>query len=106
MAQVVATRTIQSSFACPSSGSVQDRVERLKPSSFSAAKVLFNDKKSKRLNNVVYSSKGSHSSQITAKRSVQTEVVPVSPEDVPKVCTLLYSTVWLLRKLERKVFSL
>ncbi|KAI9160475.1 hypothetical protein LWI28_008405 [Acer negundo] len=51
MAQVVATRSIQSSFMSPRSGSVQER-----------------------------------STRITAKRSVRVEpeVIPVSPEDLPK----------------------
>lgn len=88
MAQVVATRSIQSSFLCRSSGSVQDRgVEKLKSASF-ASKVLAREEK-KRITLV------RRSTQITAKRSagVESEVVPVSPEDVPKVCA-----VWLLRK--------
>ncbi|XP_062120283.1 plastidial pyruvate kinase 2 [Humulus lupulus] len=79
MAQVVATRSIQSAFACPSSGSGQDLIEKLKPSSL-ASKLFFNVQK-KRCNNVVYCKR----SQISAKRSAQAEVVPVSPEDVPKV---------------------
>ncbi|KAJ4705907.1 Pyruvate kinase [Melia azedarach] len=79
MAQVVATRSIQSSFLCRSSGSVQDRgVEKLKSASF-ASKVLAREEK-KRITLV------RRSTQITAKRSagVESEVVPVSPEDVPK----------------------
>ena len=98
MAQVVATRSIQSSFACPSSGSVQDPVEKLKPSSF-VSKVVFNDNKKKKKCNVVYYGKRF---QITAKRSVQAEVVPVSPEDVPKVCSFLFISFWLRRKFGEK----
>ncbi|KAH7538134.1 hypothetical protein FEM48_Zijuj03G0166800 [Ziziphus jujuba var. spinosa] len=78
MAQVVATRSIQSSFPCPTSGSIQERVEKLKPCSFSA-KVLANE------GNKSCKSFSFRRFQITAKRSVQAEVVPVSPEDVPKV---------------------
>ncbi|XP_024022342.1 plastidial pyruvate kinase 2 [Morus notabilis] len=79
MSQVVATRSIQTSFPSPSSGSVPDRVEKLKPASF-AAKLLFNDRKKSSISAV-----SARKSQITAKRSVQAEVVPVSPEDTPKV---------------------
>ena len=87
MPQVVATRSIQSSFACPTSGSVHDRAEKLRPSSFSAAKVIFDDKKSKASFGVV----SGRRFQITAKRAVQAEVVPVSPEDVPQVCVFFFS---------------
>ncbi|XP_031248567.1 plastidial pyruvate kinase 2-like [Pistacia vera] len=78
MAQVVATRLIQSSFLCPSSGSMQERAEKLKPQSF-ASKVLAREEKRK-LNFVL------KSTQISAKRSTHTDsqVIPVSPEDVPK----------------------
>ncbi|KAJ0098813.1 hypothetical protein Patl1_20275 [Pistacia atlantica] len=78
MAQVVATRLIQSSFLCPSSGSIQERAEKLKPQSF-ASKVLAREEKRK-LNFVL------KSTQISAKRSTHTDsqVIPVSPEDVPK----------------------
>lgn len=80
MSQVVATRSIHNSFPSPTSGSISDLVEKLKPSSF-AAKVLFNDHKKSSINGVSV-----RRFQITAaKRSVQAEVVPVSPEDTPKV---------------------
>lgn len=80
MAQVVATRSIQSSFLCPASGSAQERaVEKLKPSSF-ASKVLSPEGKKKRVTLVRKSTK------ISAQKAtrVEPEVVPVSPEDVPK----------------------
>lgn len=95
MAQVVATRSIQSSFPCPSSGPVQERVDKLKPCSFSA-KVL-GDEGKKSCKSISFKR-----FQITAKRSVQAEVVPVSPEDVPKVFTfsvLFLDDFKLLRKL-------
>ncbi|XP_044468712.1 plastidial pyruvate kinase 2 isoform X2 [Mangifera indica] len=78
MAQVVATRSIQSSFLCPTSGSVQERAEKLKPQSF-ASKVLAREEES-RLKFV------RTSTRITAKRSTQADsrVIPVTPEDVPK----------------------
>ncbi|KAE8077812.1 hypothetical protein FH972_016338 [Carpinus fangiana] len=77
MAQVVATRSIQSSLLCPSTGSVQDRVEKLKPSSFASRVLAREEKKSYRLVH--------RRSCIVARRSarVEPEVVPVSPEDVP-----------------------
>ncbi|KAH9646668.1 Plastidial pyruvate kinase 2 [Citrus sinensis] len=79
MAQVVATRSIQSSFMCPASGSAQERAsEKLKPSSF-ASTVLSREEK-KRVTLVRKSPK------ISAQKAtrVEPEVVPVSPEDVPK----------------------
>ncbi|KAH9677409.1 Plastidial pyruvate kinase 2 [Citrus sinensis] len=79
MAQVVATRSIQSSFMCPASGSAQERAsEKLKPSSF-ASTVLSREEK-KRVTLVRKSTK------ISAQKAtrVEPEVVPVSPEDVPK----------------------
>ncbi|KAF4352357.1 hypothetical protein F8388_024469 [Cannabis sativa] len=79
MAQVVATRSIQSAFACPSTGSGQDLFDKLKPSSF-ASKLFFNLQK-KRSGDVVYGRRF----QISAKRSAQAQVVPVSPVDVSKV---------------------
>lgn len=83
MAQVVATRSIQSSFMCPASGSAQERaIEKLKPSSF-ASTVLSREEK-KRVTLVRKSTK------ISAQKAtrVEPEVVPVSPEDVPKVCVV------------------
>ncbi|KAL2558672.1 Plastidial pyruvate kinase 2 [Forsythia ovata] len=79
MAQVAATRLIDGAFASnnPSSGSLQ---RKLKPLSGFTPNVLAQaEKKSRsRLGAVRVST------QITAGRSTQ-EVVPVSPEDVPKV---------------------
>ncbi|XWS37922.1 hypothetical protein CRYUN_Cryun19dG0086700 [Craigia yunnanensis] len=79
MAPVVATRSITGSFLSQGSGSVQERVEKLKPSTF-ASKVLSRDEKSKRI-------MLRRNSQIAAKRAARTEpeVIPVSPEDVPKM---------------------
>ncbi|KAJ7974107.1 Pyruvate kinase [Quillaja saponaria] len=76
MAQVVAMRSIQSLFSCPTSGSVQERVEKLKPSSFASKVLARNDKKSF---NVVF-----RSSHITARKSAP-ELIPVSPEDDSKL---------------------
>ncbi|GER49798.1 pyruvate kinase [Striga asiatica] len=83
MAQVVATRLIHGSFAASTgSGTPESRVEKLSPSSGFPAKVLPHaERKSRRRG-------GLHvSSPITAVRSarVEQEVIPVSPEDVPKV---------------------
>lgn len=78
MAQVVATRLIHSSFLGNGSGSVQDRAEKLKPCVFST-KVLGREEKKR-------SSVVRLSTPITAKRSARAEpeILPVSPEDVPK----------------------
>ncbi|KAL7147395.1 hypothetical protein ABFS83_06G104500 [Erythranthe nasuta] len=82
MAQVAATRLIHGSFASnPGSGSLQSRSEKLRPSYGFAAKVLARvDKRSRRLGAVHVTA------PITARRSarVEPEVLPVSPEDVPK----------------------
>lgn len=80
MSQVVATRSICSTFLCPSSGSVQDRADKARSFGF-GSKVLAHEKKSW---NFV-----SRRSLVTAKRAAQAAVVPVSPEDVQKVCDLL-----------------
>ena len=97
MAQVVATRSIHGSFLSQGSGSVQERVEKLKPVSFASKMLARGEKKSKRI--VL-----SWNSRITAKRAAP-EAVPVSPEDVPKVCATwnlsdcpLSLCVWLLTK--------
>ncbi|KAL0321505.1 UNVERIFIED_CONTAM: Plastidial pyruvate kinase [Sesamum calycinum] len=81
MAQVVATRLIHGAFAAnPGSGSLQSRAERLRPSFAFEAKVFTQTEKR--------SSRGAvHvSAPITARRSsgVEPQVIPVSPEDVPK----------------------
>ncbi|KAK4480720.1 hypothetical protein RD792_013802 [Penstemon davidsonii] len=81
MAQVVATRLIHGAFvAHPSSGSIQNRADKLKPSSLFAAKVLSQFENKSRSGAVHVNA------PITAVRStrVEPEVVPVSPEDVPK----------------------
>lgn len=81
MAQVVATRSIQSSFSSPSHGSLQSQVEKLKPPSF-ASKVLGRNERSNSCRAVRV-----NMPQIIARRSTRAEpqVLPVSPEDVPKV---------------------
>ncbi|KAK6117673.1 hypothetical protein DH2020_048590 [Rehmannia glutinosa] len=82
MAQVVATRLIHGSFAAsPGTGNLQSQAEKLKPSFGLAAKVLAQAEKRSRRGAVHVSA------PITARRSarVESEVIPVSPEDVPKV---------------------
>ncbi|RVW94522.1 Plastidial pyruvate kinase 2 [Vitis vinifera] len=80
MAQVVATRAIQSSILCPSSGSVHERFEKLKPSGFAAKVLAREERRSRRV-----AWRGGPIA--AAKRSVgaEMEVVPVTPEDA-KVC--------------------
>lgn len=83
MAQVVATRSIQGSMLSPNGGSVSTRSDKLlKPASF-AVKVLGNEsKKSGRV-----SVRGGRKVDTTVRSArVETEVIPVSPEDVPNVC--------------------
>ncbi|CAF2137998.1 plastidial pyruvate kinase 2 [Brassica rapa] len=80
MAQVVATRSIQGSMLSPNGGSVSTRSDKLlKPASF-AVKVLGNEsKKSGRV-----SVRGGRKVDTTVRSArVETEVIPVSPEDVP-----------------------
>ncbi|KAJ8554354.1 hypothetical protein K7X08_025032 [Anisodus acutangulus] len=80
MTQVVATRSIQTSFSSPNHGSLQSQIDKIKPASF-ASKVLGRNERSNSCRairvNVL---------QITAMRSVRAEpqVLPVSPEDVSK----------------------
>lgn len=78
MSQVVVTRVIHGSFAFPTSGSVTNQVEKLRPDCFPSKVLLGNEQKSR----LVFRS----SWPITAKRSAKAEplVIPVSPEDVPK----------------------
>ncbi|KAJ9139811.1 hypothetical protein P3X46_030509 [Hevea brasiliensis] len=84
MAQVVATRSIHSSLLCPSSGSLQERVDKLKPSSF-ASKVLASEENKREKNGLKISRR--YTKIAAAKRSVRAEpeVIPVSPEDVPQL---------------------
>ncbi|XP_060203769.1 plastidial pyruvate kinase 2 [Lycium barbarum] len=83
MAQVVATGSIQTSFSSPNHGSsLQSQVEKLiKPVSF-ASKVLSRNAR----NNSCKAAIRVNVPQITARRSTRAEpqVLPVSPEDVPK----------------------
>lgn len=99
MAQVVATsRSIQtSSFSSPNNGSVQSQVEKLKPPSF-ASKVL--GRNEKRRSN---SCRGVRVNvpQIIARRSTRAEpqVLPVSPEDVPKVLHFFFFNLLIMLQL-------
>ncbi|XP_010442845.1 PREDICTED: plastidial pyruvate kinase 2 [Camelina sativa] len=82
MAQVVATRSIQGSILCSNNGgSVSTRSEKklLKPASF-AVKVLGNE--AKRSGRVSLRSRRVIDTTVRSAR-VETEVIPVSPEDVP-----------------------
>uniref|UniRef100_A0A1J3CKJ6 Pyruvate kinase n=1 Tax=Noccaea caerulescens TaxID=107243 RepID=A0A1J3CKJ6_NOCCA len=80
MAQVVATRSIQGSMLCPNGGSVSTRSDKfLKPASF-AVKVLGNE--AKRSGRVSVRSRRVVDTTVRSAR-VETEVIPVSPEDVP-----------------------
>ncbi|CAA7024795.1 unnamed protein product [Microthlaspi erraticum] len=80
MAQVVATRSIQGSMLCPNGGSVSTRSDKfLKPASF-AVKVLGNE--AKRSGRVSVRSRRVADTTVRSAR-VETEVIPVSPEDVP-----------------------
>ncbi|XP_057446138.1 plastidial pyruvate kinase 2-like isoform X2 [Lotus japonicus] len=79
MAQVVATRSIQSTTLLnPASGSAHDRAQKLlKPATFSSKVFSSEGNKGYRV--------GFRSSQISARKSAPVEVVPVSPEDDPKI---------------------
>lgn len=84
MAQVVATRAIQSSIACPRAGSAHERSEKLKPSGFASRLLAREQRRSRRLVR--------QGGPIEAKRYVRAEpeVVPVTPEDEEKVCFRYY----------------
>ncbi|KAG2299183.1 hypothetical protein Bca4012_010744 [Brassica carinata] len=81
MAQVVATRSIQGSMLSPNGGSLSTRSDKfLKPASFSA-KVLGNE--AKRSGRVSLKSRRVVDTTVRSSARVETEVIPVSPEDVP-----------------------
>ncbi|CAN6564837.1 unnamed protein product [Malus baccata var. baccata] len=83
MAHVVAMRAIHSSILSPSSGSARGRAaDKLKPPTSFAYKVMAFEEKQKGWRWRVF---GNRRSEITAKLPLQTEVVPVSPEDSPKI---------------------
>ncbi|WZY75975.1 hypothetical protein YC2023_022359 [Brassica napus] len=82
MAQVVATRSIQGSMLSPNGGSVSTRSDKLlKPASF-AVKVLGNESKKGGRVSVRGGRKVDTTVSVRSAR-VETEVIPVSPEDVP-----------------------
>ncbi|OWM79611.1 hypothetical protein CDL15_Pgr023023 [Punica granatum] len=78
MSQVVATRSVHASLLSPSSGSLHERADKLRPPSF-AARVLPRDER-------WTEGAAFRASRITARRTLQAEpkIVPVSPEDVPE----------------------
>ena len=87
MAQVVATRSIQGSMLAPNGGSLSTRSDKfLKPASF-AVKVLGNE--AKRSGRVSLKSRRVVDTSVRSSTRAETEVVPVSPEDVPNVCNLI-----------------
>ncbi|KAJ0267229.1 Plastidial pyruvate kinase 2 [Hirschfeldia incana] len=81
MAQVVATRSIQGSMLSPNGGSLSTRSDKfLKPASF-AVKVLGNE--ARRSGRVSLKSRRVVDTTVRSSARVETEVIPVSPEDVP-----------------------
>ncbi|TQD73536.1 hypothetical protein C1H46_040935 [Malus baccata] len=83
MAHVVAMRAIHSSILSPISGSARGRAaDKLKPPTSFAYKVMAFEEKQKGWRWRVF---GNRRSEITAKLPLQTEVVPVTPEDSPKI---------------------
>ncbi|KAJ4875736.1 Plastidial pyruvate kinase 2 [Raphanus sativus] len=82
MAQVVATRSIQGSMVSPNGGSLSTRSNKfLKPASF-AVKVLGNE--AKRSGRVSLKSRRVVDTTVRSSSArVETEVIPVSPQDVP-----------------------
>ncbi|KAM1183820.1 hypothetical protein ACFX19_002128 [Malus domestica] len=83
MVQVVAMRAIQSSILSPTSESAHRRAAfKLKPSTSFAYKVMAFEEKQRGWSWRLF---GNRRSEITAKRPLQTEVAPVSPEDSPKI---------------------
>ncbi|XP_043717024.1 plastidial pyruvate kinase 2 [Telopea speciosissima] len=77
MAQVVVTRSVNGSFVHPGYESKKNPVEKLMHFRFPAKKIAGKERKIDRIARCI---------PITAKRSagVETEVLPVSPQDVPK----------------------
>ena len=89
MAQVAVSRSIQGTLLCPSSGSARDRSQNLlKPPSFASTVLPPHGNNNKR------SQVAPRSFQISARKSAPSEVIPVSPEDDPKVrvfCFFIFS---------------
>ncbi|QCD94687.1 plastidial pyruvate kinase 2 [Vigna unguiculata] len=80
MAQVAVSRSIQGTLLCPSSGSARDRSQNLlKPPSFASTVLPPHGNNNKR------SQVAPRSFQISARKSAPSEVIPVSPEDDPKI---------------------
>ncbi|KVI10159.1 Pyruvate kinase [Cynara cardunculus var. scolymus] len=85
MAQVVATKLLHNSFvSTASSGSLNSQIEKIKPSGF-ASKVLssYNGRISPSHHRVL---------TVTARRAADLQVVPVTPEDVPKIEEQMYQS--------------
>ncbi|KAK7283585.1 hypothetical protein RIF29_13197 [Crotalaria pallida] len=78
MSQLVATRSIQSTLLSPASGSAHDRSQKLlKPPTFSSMVLPPEGNKCSQV--------GFRSFHVSARKSAPFEVVPVSPEDDPKI---------------------
>lgn len=90
MSQIVANRSFHASLLIPSSGSLQERAEKLKPPSF-ISMVLPREER-------VRGGAASRASPITARRTLDAEptIVPVTPEDVPEVCVEFKNSCWSL----------
>lgn len=86
MAQVVATKSIQGSMLSPNAVSASTRSDKLlKPASF-AVKLLGNEaKKSGRVSVRGGGRRRAVDTTVRSARVDTTEVIPVSPEDVPNV---------------------
>lgn len=86
MSQVMATRSVHSSPLRPSSGSLQERAEKLKPSRFGSRVLPRGERRS--------GGAAFRASRITARRTLHAEpkIVPVTPEDVPTVCVEIKSS--------------
>ncbi|KAJ4911445.1 Plastidial pyruvate kinase 2 [Raphanus sativus] len=83
MAQVVATKSIQGSMLSPNGGSASTRSDKfLKPASF-AVKVLGNEAKKSGRVSVRGGRRRAVDTTVRSARVDTTEVIPVSPEDVP-----------------------
>ncbi|KAG5375104.1 hypothetical protein IGI04_039700 [Brassica rapa subsp. trilocularis] len=100
MAQVVATRSIQGSMLSPNGRSLSTRSDKfLKPASF-AVKVLGN--KAKRSGRVSLKSRRVVDTSVRSSSCVETQVVPVSPENMPNKFSDTSVGMWSKPTVRRK----
>ncbi|KAJ9553026.1 hypothetical protein OSB04_017071 [Centaurea solstitialis] len=84
MAQMISAKLSHTSYACPTSSSIDNQIEKIKPTGFASKVLIANNQ---RIISHTYShSHSSHSRVLSVTaRSQGLEVLPVTPEDIPKI---------------------